>query len=91
MREALQTLVDVPGRYSDLVAKLDMPPSFVILDRVVWGVSGVLGRLEAEAGWRAIIEEYRTGAAPETELGEAEARWAGQLPRQRLERVTPAG
>ena len=34
-------------------------PSFVLLDRVVWGVSGVLGRLGAEAGWRAIVAEYR--------------------------------
>jgi predicted unusual protein kinase regulating ubiquinone biosynthesis (AarF/ABC1/UbiB family) len=91
VREALQTLVDVPGRYRDLVAKLDMPPSFVILDRVVWGVSGVLGRLEADNGWRGIVEEYRTGAPPATELGEAEARWAQQRPAQRLERVTPAG
>jgi predicted unusual protein kinase regulating ubiquinone biosynthesis (AarF/ABC1/UbiB family) len=74
--QALQTLIDLPGRYSDLVARLDMPPSFVILDRVVWGVSGVLGRLDAEAGWRAIVAEYRAGAAPSTPLGEAEARWA---------------
>ncbi len=91
VRDALQTLVDVPGRYRDLVAKLDMPPSFVILDRVVWGVSGVLGRLEAEAGWRAIIEEYRHGAPPSTELGEEEARWAAKAPARRLERVSPAG
>jgi predicted unusual protein kinase regulating ubiquinone biosynthesis (AarF/ABC1/UbiB family) len=90
VREALQTLVDVPGRYRDLVAKLDMPPSFVILDRVVWGVSGVLGRLEAEAGWRAIVEEYRSGGPPSSELGEEEASWAAQHPEQRLERVTPA-
>jgi predicted unusual protein kinase regulating ubiquinone biosynthesis (AarF/ABC1/UbiB family) len=91
VRDALQTLVDVPGRYRDLVAKLDMPPSFVILDRVVWGVSGVLGRLEAEAGWRAIVAEYRAGAPPSTELGQDEALWAAQHPEQRLERVTPAG
>jgi len=91
VRDALQTLVDVPGHYRDLVAKLDMPPSFVILDRVVWGVSGVLGRLEAEAGWRAIVEEYRNGAPPSTELGVQEAQWAAERPEQRLERVSPAG
>ncbi|HZQ59048.1 MAG TPA: AarF/ABC1/UbiB kinase family protein [Acidimicrobiales bacterium] len=90
VRDALQTLVDVPGHYRDLVAKLDMPPSFVILDRVVWGVSGVLGRLEAEAGWRAIVEEYRNGAPPSTELGVQEAQWAAERPEQRLERVSPA-
>jgi predicted unusual protein kinase regulating ubiquinone biosynthesis (AarF/ABC1/UbiB family) len=73
--QALQKLIDLPGRYVDLVAKLNMPPSFVILDRVVWGVSGILGTLEAEAGWRAIVAEYRDGAAPSTPLGAAEARW----------------
>ena len=55
-----------------------MPPSFVVLDRVVWGVSGVLGRLGAEAGWRAIVAEYRTGAPPSTELGRAEAAWSAR-------------
>jgi predicted unusual protein kinase regulating ubiquinone biosynthesis (AarF/ABC1/UbiB family) len=73
--QALQKLIDLPGRYVDLVAKLNMPPSFVILDRVVWGVSGILGTLQAEAGWRAIVAEYREGAAPSTPLGAAEARW----------------
>jgi predicted unusual protein kinase regulating ubiquinone biosynthesis (AarF/ABC1/UbiB family) len=91
VRDALQTLVDVPGHYRDLVAKLNMPASFVILDRVVWGVSGVLGRLEAEAGWRAIVEEYRNGAPPSTELGRQEARWAAEHPERRLERVSPIG
>jgi predicted unusual protein kinase regulating ubiquinone biosynthesis (AarF/ABC1/UbiB family) len=73
--QALQTLIDLPGHHSELVAKLNMPPSFVILDRVVWGVSGILGRLGAEAGWRAIVAEYRKAAPPSTELGAAEARW----------------
>ena len=73
--QALQKLIDLPGQYGDLVAKLNMPPSFVILDRVVWGVSGILGTLEAEAGWRAIVAEYREHAPASTPLGEAEARW----------------
>ena len=72
---ALQKLIDLPGEYGDLVAKLNMPPSFVILDRVVWGISGILGTLEAEAGWRAIVAEYREDALPSTPLGEIEARW----------------
>jgi predicted unusual protein kinase regulating ubiquinone biosynthesis (AarF/ABC1/UbiB family) len=73
--QALQKLIDLPGQYGDLLAKLNMPPSFVILDRVVWGVSGLLGTLEAEAGWRAIVSEYRENAPPSTPLGEVEARW----------------
>ncbi|MGL1218031.1 hypothetical protein ACSTLO_00035, partial [Vibrio parahaemolyticus] len=59
--DALQTLVDLPGRYSEVAAALDMPASFVILDRVVWGISGLLARLEAESCWAAIVSEYRHG------------------------------
>jgi predicted unusual protein kinase regulating ubiquinone biosynthesis (AarF/ABC1/UbiB family) len=86
--QALQTLIDLPGRYSDLVALLDMPPSFVILDRVVWGVSGILGRLEAEAGWRGIVAEYRTGASPTSALGEEEARWRARRDADQLRSIS---
>ncbi len=52
-----------------------MPPSFVLVDRVVWGISGVLGQLGARGRWRSIVAEYRSGAPPETELGVQEAAW----------------
>jgi hypothetical protein len=35
----------------------------------------VLGQLGARGPWRAIVAEYRAGAAPATELGEQEAAW----------------
>jgi len=73
--EALQRVVDIQGRYGDLIRTLNMPPSYVILDRVVWGVSALLGRLEATNNWRALLAEYRKGAPPSTELGEQEAAW----------------
>jgi predicted unusual protein kinase regulating ubiquinone biosynthesis (AarF/ABC1/UbiB family) len=76
---ALERLIDVRGAFSDIAAQLDMPPSFVILDRVVWGVSGLLGRLEAEAGWAGIVSEYRKGSPPSSELGVIEAQWAASL------------
>jgi hypothetical protein len=58
-----------------VVAKLNLPASFVILDRVVWGVSALLGKLEAEGPWRGILDEYRVGALPCTALGEQDAAW----------------
>ena len=72
---ALQTVIDVQGRYGELIKKLNMPTSYVILDRVVWGVSALLSRLEATNRWRAILAEYRQGAPPCTELGRQEAAW----------------
>ncbi len=73
--KALQTVIDVQGRYGELIRKLNMPTSYVILDRVVWGVSALLSRLEATNNWRRLLAEYRKGAPPCTELGRIEAEW----------------
>jgi predicted unusual protein kinase regulating ubiquinone biosynthesis (AarF/ABC1/UbiB family) len=73
--DALRSLLDVRGPYADVLAALDMPPSFVLIDRVVWGVSALLGRLGATNRWRGIVMEYRDGSAPVTPLGRQEAAW----------------
>jgi predicted unusual protein kinase regulating ubiquinone biosynthesis (AarF/ABC1/UbiB family) len=73
--QALARALDVAGPCAEVVKRLDMPASFVILDRVVWGMAALLGRLEATGNWRGILEEYRKGAAPVTELGRSEAAW----------------
>ena len=75
MRRTLGRVADIAGPYSDVIAKLNMPPSYVILDRVVWGVDAILGKLGVHNPWRAMLLEYRTGAPPATELGAAEAAW----------------
>lgn len=75
MRDTLARIIDLAGPHRDVIAKLNMPSSFVILDRVVWGVSAILGKLEASGPWRHMLLEYRTGAAPATELGAAEVAW----------------
>jgi predicted unusual protein kinase regulating ubiquinone biosynthesis (AarF/ABC1/UbiB family) len=74
--EALQNVMDLQGPYADVIKQLNMPPSFVILDRVVWGVSALMGRLEAHNRWRGILDEYRHEGSPATELGRLEAEWA---------------
>jgi predicted unusual protein kinase regulating ubiquinone biosynthesis (AarF/ABC1/UbiB family) len=73
--ESLTAVMDLAGPYSDVIRQLNMPPSYVILDRVVWGVSALLGRLRGHNAWRGILDEYRTGGPPATELGELEAAW----------------
>ena len=55
-------IFDINGPHAEVIAKLNMPPSFVILDRVVWGVSAILGKLNVTDPWRAMLLEYRTGA-----------------------------
>ena len=75
MRDTLGKIMDLGGPYADVIAKLNMPASYVILDRVVWGVSAILGKLGASGPWRHMLLEYRVGASPATELGTAELAW----------------
>ena len=76
VRDAMTTIIDVKGPHAEVIEKLNMPPSFVILDRVVWGVSAILGKLEVTAPWRAMLLEYRDDGPPATPLGEEEHAWA---------------
>jgi hypothetical protein len=67
--------MDITGPYADVIRALNMPPGFVILDRVVWGVSALLGRLDATNRWRGILQEYRHGGPSVTPLGDLEVEW----------------
>ena len=42
---------------------------------VVWGLTALLGRLEAHNTWRAMLAEYREEAQPATDLGRQESKW----------------
>ena len=55
----------------------NVPPAYVILQRINLGLYAVLGRLRARAPWRAISEELWpwVDAPPATELGRAHAAW----------------
>ena len=75
----MATIIDVKGPHADVIEQLNMPPSFVILDRVVWGVSAILGRLEVTAPWRSMLLEYCDGGPPATPLGEAERDWMSSV------------
>jgi predicted unusual protein kinase regulating ubiquinone biosynthesis (AarF/ABC1/UbiB family) len=74
--KALERVIDIQGRYGELIRKLNMPTSYVILDRVVWGMSALFGHLGASGNWRALLQEYRHGDPPSTDLGREEAEWA---------------
>jgi predicted unusual protein kinase regulating ubiquinone biosynthesis (AarF/ABC1/UbiB family) len=73
--EMLGKMINIQGPILDVVRHLNMPPSYVILDRVVWGMSALLSHLQASGPWRGILAEYRKGAPPATELGQQEAAW----------------
>ncbi|HEX2047557.1 MAG TPA: AarF/ABC1/UbiB kinase family protein [Acidimicrobiales bacterium] len=78
--QTLQRMLDLAGEYSDVIRQLNMPPSYVILDRVVWGMSALFGRMEVTHRWAALLDEYLHGAPPSTELGRAEDEWRRRRP-----------
>ncbi len=75
VRETLGKMLDLKGPLADVIEQLNMPNSFVILDRVVWGVSSLLGKLGCTGPWRGMLMEYRAGGPPTTPLGIADAAW----------------
>jgi predicted unusual protein kinase regulating ubiquinone biosynthesis (AarF/ABC1/UbiB family) len=75
MKDTLAKMTDLKGEHAPVIEKLNMPASFVILDRVVWGVSALLGKLNVTAPWRAMLLEYQAGGEPATPLGHADNEW----------------
>ncbi len=75
VRDAMSAVIDVRGPHAAVIEHLNMPASFVILDRVVWGVNAILGKLEVEAPWRDMLLEYLVDGPPATPMGEAESAW----------------
>jgi predicted unusual protein kinase regulating ubiquinone biosynthesis (AarF/ABC1/UbiB family) len=79
--KTLQRMLDMGGQYGDLIKSLNMPPSYVILDRVVWGFSALFGKMEVTANWGRLLSEYINDAPPSTELGRIDAEWRARRER----------
>jgi predicted unusual protein kinase regulating ubiquinone biosynthesis (AarF/ABC1/UbiB family) len=75
MIQTLGRIFDIKGPHAPVIEALNMPASFVILDRVVWGVNAILGKLEARGPFRAMLLEYVADGEPATDVGAAEAAW----------------
>ena len=70
-------LFDTNGPYGELMRQLNVPPAFVVVQRITLGLMGLFARLEAEANWQAIARELWPFAKgePSTPMGEAIAEW----------------
>ncbi len=71
-REVLRTTSDPRAGYYDLLRSLNLPPDYVLLNRIQLGVNSILGRLGATANWYRIALEIIEGAEPSTDLGRCE-------------------
>ncbi len=75
--ETVRMYFDANGPYAHVARAANIPPAFVITQRINLGLTAVLGRLHATANFRAIAEELWPFIAgpPSTAMGEAEAAW----------------
>jgi hypothetical protein len=84
-------------RHSPLAAYVQLPRSYVILQRINLGLYALLGELSATADWRRIAEEIWpfTQAPPSTPIGTAEAAWrpglSARADRERRFSLDPPG
>ena len=76
--KAVGRLMPMPGSEFPEIQKFgNLPPAFVILQRINLGMASVLGHMRACADFRAVAEELWpfVQAPPATELGRQEAAW----------------
>jgi predicted unusual protein kinase regulating ubiquinone biosynthesis (AarF/ABC1/UbiB family) len=75
--ETVRMYFDANGPYAHVARAANVPPAFVITQRINLGLTAVLGRLRATANFRRIAEELWpfVDGPPSTPMGEAEAAW----------------
>ena len=76
--ETVRRFFDTSGPYGDVMKAANVPPAFVIIQRINLGLYAIFGQLHATANWRRISEELWpiVGGPPSTELGREAAAWA---------------
>jgi predicted unusual protein kinase regulating ubiquinone biosynthesis (AarF/ABC1/UbiB family) len=75
--ETVRMYFDANGPFAHVARASNIPPAFVITQRINLGLTAVLGRLHAKMNFRRIAEELWPFVAgpPSTPMGEAEAEW----------------
>ena len=71
-RAVIKTTTDPRLEFVDMLRKLNLPPDYLMLNRIQWGVNSILGRLGATANWKRITQEFWHDAPPATPLGDEE-------------------
>lgn len=75
--QSLSRMFDPRSEWHAKVTRhFDIPPDFVITNRMDFGVLSVLAELRATADWRAVMDELDGVGQPAGELGEMHAAWA---------------
>jgi predicted unusual protein kinase regulating ubiquinone biosynthesis (AarF/ABC1/UbiB family) len=78
--ELVRRTFDASGPHGPIMKAANVPPAFVIIQRINLGLVAVLARLGATANWRLIAEELWpwVQGPPSTRLGQQEALWLAE-------------
>jgi predicted unusual protein kinase regulating ubiquinone biosynthesis (AarF/ABC1/UbiB family) len=79
-RRVISSTTDPRSGPIDLLRKLNLPPDYLLLNRIQWGVNSILGRLGARANWHRIVREFWGDIPASTALGEQEADFIAASP-----------
>ena len=79
-RDVIKTVTDPRLGTVDRLRRLNLPPDYLTLNRIQWGVNSILGRLEARANWHRIVLEFWDDAPPATDLGREERAFVDASP-----------
>ena len=80
--ETVRRMFDPSSPTAHVARSSNVPPAFVITQRINLGLHAVLGRLRAKRNWRRIAFELWpfVDGDPSTPMGEAEAAWLESRP-----------
>lgn len=81
--EIVRLMFDATGPYGPVMRAINVPPSFVVVQRINLGLYAIFGQIGATANWRRIAEELWTftDGPPSTPMGEAIAAWRAERER----------
>lgn len=84
--QGVAQLFDANGPNKDLMRSLNVPPSFVVLQRITLGLMGLFAGLDATANWRQVADELWPFVAgpPSTPMGEEIEAWRNQRGQTRI-------
>ncbi len=71
-RSVAAASMDPDAGYVDTLRQLQMPAGYLMLNRIQFGLTSLLARMEPTAVWGDILYELSEDAAPATALGERE-------------------
>ena len=76
----ISRMFDTDGPFADVQSRINVPPSFLLIQRINLGLYALFAELDAVANWHAILADIvpwagGSGTGPATELGRAEADW----------------